>query len=162
MAMWQAGTPETIGCRTCSSAKRGAGLPHGLFQVPALVLGPRSFWYTTPSWSTTKVITPDARYSAGHATVAADHVVVHAAWRVRALRLQDPVVVPPIRQGARPDLVGLELEKLRGQLRDLRSFISGVEEAASLLAEQTHDRAHVCVGCGLVQIAAQKREKSLV
>jgi hypothetical protein len=25
--------------------------------------------------------------------------------------------------------------------------------------EQTHGRAHVCVGCGLVQIAAQKREK---
>jgi hypothetical protein len=45
------------------------------------------------------------------------------------------------------------------QLRDLRSFISGVEEAASLPVEQTHDRAHVCVGCGLVQIAAQKREK---
>jgi hypothetical protein len=45
------------------------------------------------------------------------------------------------------------------QLRDLRSFISGVEEAASLLVEQTHDRAHVGVGCGLVQIAAQQREK---
>jgi hypothetical protein len=43
--------------------------------------------------------------------------------------------------------------------RSHRSFISGVEEAAYLPVEQTHDRTHICVGCGLVQIAAQKREK---
>ena len=29
----------------------------------------------------------------------------------------------------------------------------------SLPVEQTHDRAHVCIGCGLVQIAPPKREK---
>jgi hypothetical protein len=40
--------------------------------VDALVLvsGPRFFSNTTPSWLTTKVMTPLASYSAGHATSA--------------------------------------------------------------------------------------------
>src|SRR5882762_2288419 len=41
----------------------------GLYSLIALamvsVFLPRSFWYTTPSWSTMKVMTPEERYSAG-------------------------------------------------------------------------------------------------
>ena len=44
--------------------------------------------------------------------------------------------------------------------RTNRDFFSpGVEDTASLPVEQIHDRVHICVGCGLEQIAAPKREK---
>ena len=34
------------------------------------VFGPRSFWYTTPSWFTINVFTPETAYVAGYATTA--------------------------------------------------------------------------------------------
>jgi len=39
-----------------------------IFGADVVVPGPRSFSYTTPSWLTRKVMTPEDWYSAGYAT----------------------------------------------------------------------------------------------
>ena len=42
-----------------------SGLNCVIARATAAVLGPRSFWYTTPSWFTMKVMTPELPQLAG-------------------------------------------------------------------------------------------------
>src|SRR5512143_78111 len=42
-----------------------SGLKRVILPARPAVFGPRSFWYTTPSWLTMKVITPEEPYFAG-------------------------------------------------------------------------------------------------
>jgi hypothetical protein len=42
-----------------------SGLNRAMARATAAVLGPRSFWYTTPSWFTMKVMTPELPQLAG-------------------------------------------------------------------------------------------------
>src|SRR5262249_14616519 len=46
-----------------------SGLNAFMVLARVAVVGPRSFSYTTPSWFTMKVITPDTPYCAGYATI---------------------------------------------------------------------------------------------
>src|SRR5580700_4481151 len=66
--------PEEALCRTRHSAAcqvESSWLCFSIFGASVSVLGPKSFSWTTPSWVTMKVITPDDSYSAGCATRAA-------------------------------------------------------------------------------------------
>src|SRR5437870_1773868 len=53
---------------TSAFVQLASGLNIFMARPRARVFGPRSFWYTTPSWLTMKVITPETPYCAGKAT----------------------------------------------------------------------------------------------
>src|SRR5437773_9515558 len=55
---------------TSAFVQLASGLNVFMARPRARVFGPRSFWYTTPSWLTMKVITPETPYCAGKATSA--------------------------------------------------------------------------------------------